>query len=129
MTVPGRPAYGALVDEVVVAGWGVGGGRVRGPVRVVHDVDGFDTVRRGDVLVCRTADPAWTPLFRVVSAVVTERGGLWCHAAIVAREVGIPAVVGAAGAVSLLRDGTAVTVDGDAGVVVAPPTQAGDGTS
>ena len=117
MTAPGGPAYGAHVDGLLVTGRGAGGGRARGPGRVVHDVDGFAAVRPGDVLVCRTSDPAWTPLFRLVAAVVTERGGVLCHAAIVAREVGIPAVVGAAGAVSLLVDGSMVTVDGDTGRV------------
>ena len=93
-------------------------GVAAGPVRVVRDVDGFSAVRRGDVLVCRTTDPAWTPLFGVVAAVVTETGGMLSHASIVAREVGIPAVVGVAGALDALVDGTHVTVDGDHGLVI-----------
>ncbi|WP_377641356.1 PEP/pyruvate-binding domain-containing protein [Oryzobacter terrae] len=101
----------------VVTGTGSSGGVATGPVRVVRDVDGFSAVRRGDVLVCRTTDPAWTPLFRVVAAVVTETGGLLSHASIVAREVGIPAVVGATGALEVLVDGALATVDGDRGVV------------
>ncbi len=92
-------------------------GVATGPVRVVRDVDGFAAVQRGDVLVCRTTDPAWTPLFGIVAAVVTETGGMLSHASIVAREVGIPAVVGAAGALDALADGTLVTVDGDRGLV------------
>jgi pyruvate,water dikinase len=74
-------------------------------------------MRRGDVLVCRTTDPAWTPLFRLAAAVVTEIGGVLSHAAIVAREFGIPAVVGAGDAMSALTDGASVTVDGTAGTV------------
>lgn len=101
----------------LVTGRGAAAGRASGPVRVVLDVDGFGSVRRGDVLVCPTTDPAWTPLFHVVAAVVTERGGVMSHAAIVAREVGLPAVVGAAGATTLLTDDTLVTVDGTTGRV------------
>ena len=92
-------------------------GVATGPVRVVRDVDGFSEVQRGDVLLCRSTDPAWTPLFGIVSAVVTETGGMLSHASIVAREVGIPAVVGAAGALDAFADGTLVTVDGDRGLV------------
>jgi pyruvate,water dikinase len=92
-------------------------GRARGPARLVRSVDEFARLRRGDVLVCRSTDPAWTPLFRVAAAVVTETGGVLSHAAIVAREFGIPAVVGAGGAMTTLADGTAVIVDGIAGTV------------
>ncbi|ETK33707.1 PEP/pyruvate-binding domain-containing protein [Microbispora sp. ATCC PTA-5024] len=92
-------------------------GRARGPARVVRSVDEFARVRRGDVLVCRTTDPAWTPLFRLAAGVVTESGGVLSHAAIVAREFGIPAVVGAHEAMSSVTDGAPVTVDGTAGTV------------
>ncbi|MEV0460728.1 PEP-utilizing enzyme [Catellatospora methionotrophica] len=92
-------------------------GQARGPVRLVRTVDDFARMRPGDVLVCRTTDPAWTPLFRLAAAVVTETGGLLSHASIVAREYRIPAVVGATGALSLLGDGTTVIVDGTLGTV------------
>jgi pyruvate, water dikinase len=92
-------------------------GRARGPARLLRSVDEFPRFRRGDVLVCRTTDPAWTPLFRLAAAVVTETGGVLSHAAIVAREFGIPAVVGAGDAMSSLTDGAPVTVDGTAGTV------------
>jgi pyruvate, water dikinase len=92
-------------------------GRATGMARLVHDVDDFAKVRRGDVLICRTTDPAWTPLFTVVAAVVTETGGLLSHAAIVAREMGIPAVVGAAGALAVVPRGRPVVVDGARGTV------------
>jgi pyruvate,water dikinase len=96
-------------------------GRARGPARLVRSVDDFSRVRRGDVLVCRTTDPAWTPLFRLAAGVVTETGGILCHAAIVAREYRIPAVVGATGAMTRLPDGEHVTVDGTRGTVAALP--------
>ncbi|MEU4335425.1 PEP/pyruvate-binding domain-containing protein [Micromonospora lupini] len=88
-----------------------------GPARVVRGPADFARVRPGDVLVCRTTDPAWTPLFGVVAAVVTEIGGLLSHAAIVAREQGIPAVLAISGATTALRDGTLLRVDGSAGTV------------
>ncbi|GAA2184721.1 PEP/pyruvate-binding domain-containing protein [Micromonospora lupini] len=88
-----------------------------GPARVVRGPADFARVRPGDVLVCRTTDPSWTPLFGVVAAVVTEIGGLLSHAAIVAREQGIPAVLAIPGATTALRDGTLLRVDGSAGTV------------
>jgi pyruvate,water dikinase len=71
----------------------------------------------GDVIVMELADPGWTPLFPRAAAVVMEVGGLMCHAAVVARELGIPAVFGVDGATQLLREGQVVIVDGNAGVV------------
>ncbi|MDI1460625.1 PEP/pyruvate-binding domain-containing protein [Catellatospora sp. KI3] len=97
-------------------------GRALGPVRIIRSVDDFARMRPGDVLVCRTTDPAWTPLFRLACAVVTETGGVLSHAAIVAREFGIPAVV-AAEATTALTDGAPVTVDGTAGTVTEGPTR------
>ncbi len=116
---PVQPGAPALPDATPtpVAGVASSPGQVRGPVRLVRSVDEFSRVRPGDVLVCRTTDPAWTPLFRVAAAVVTETGGLLSHAAIVAREYRIPAVVGATGALSRLPDGAYVAVDGTAGTV------------
>jgi pyruvate, water dikinase len=104
-------------SDLLVSGTPSSPGRASGPARLVHDVDDFAQVRRGDVLVCRTTDPAWTPLFSVVAAVVTETGGLLSHAAIVAREMGIPAVVGAAGALAVVPRGRPVVVDGARGTV------------
>ncbi|GAB2482232.1 hypothetical protein GCM10027063_25420 [Promicromonospora xylanilytica] len=92
-------------------------GRASGPARVVHGPDDFARVLPGDVLVCRFTEPAWTALFGVVAAVVTETGGVLSHAAIVAREHGIPAVLAVRGAMTTLRDGEPLTVDGDAGMV------------
>ncbi len=83
---------------VLLRGTPASRGRARGVARVVTDPAGAGGLRPGEVLVCRTTDPSWTPLLSVASAVVTETGGVLAHAAIVARERGIPAVVGVAGA-------------------------------
>lgn len=117
---PGSPAA-RPASIVLVSGVGCSPGRVNGVARVVHGLDEFTRVRPGDVLVCRTTDPAWTPLFSVVSAVVTESGGLLSHAAIVAREAGVPAVVVAGGAMRRIVDGSHIAVDGTQGTVSARP--------
>lgn len=109
----------AVAGETILTGSPGSAGTASGPARVVIGPDGFPRVRSGDILVCRTTDPAWTPLLRVVAGVVTEVGGVLSHAAIVARERGIPAVLGAAGATTRLRDGEAIVLDGGAGTVTA----------
>lgn len=92
-------------------------GRASGPARLVLGPDDFSRVKPGDVLVATTTTPAWTPLFPSLAGIITESGGVLCHGAIVAREYGIPAVVGMANATSLIPDGSTVTVDGDTGRV------------
>ena len=89
-----------------------------GPVRIVHDIKDMDQVQPGDVLVTDMTDPNWEPVMKRASAIVTNRGGRTCHAAIIARELGIPAVVGCGDATSTLKDGMLVTVscaEGDTG--------------
>jgi pyruvate,water dikinase len=86
-------------------------------VRVIRGPAEFGKIRRGDVLVAPVTAPAWTPLFALAAAVVTETGGALSHAAIVAREYGIPAVLAVKRATSLLADGDHVVVDGNAGWV------------
>ena len=81
-----------------------------GVVRVVQSLDQMDQVQTGDVLVADMTDPDWEPVMKKASAIVTNRGGRTCHAAIIARELGIPAVVGCGDATSKLKDGQAVTV-------------------
>ena len=91
-----------------------------GPVRVVHDISDMDQVRPGDVLVTDMTDPNWEPVMKRASAIVTNRGGRTCHAAIIARELGIAAVVGCGNATELLKDGMLVTVscaEGDTGSI------------
>ena len=89
-----------------------------GPVRLVRDISQMDQVQPGDVLVTDMTDPNWEPVMKRASAIVTNRGGRTCHAAIIARELGIPAVVGCGDATHKLKDGTLVTVscaEGDTG--------------
>ncbi|PWW24161.1 phosphoenolpyruvate synthase [Geodermatophilus normandii] len=93
-----------------------------GPVRVLSDIEQMDAFTAGDVLVADMTDPDWEPIMKRASAIVTNRGGRTCHAAIIARELGIPAVVGTGTATRLLTDGDPVTVscaEGDTGVVYA----------
>jgi pyruvate,water dikinase len=118
------PAEGAPVDGAgaappgtVLRGVGASGGTATGTVRVLRSVTELSRVRPGDVLLARATDPAWTPLFPLISAVVTETGGMLSHAAIVAREVGIPAVLAVPDAMERLEEGTAVRVDGERGTL------------
>jgi pyruvate,water dikinase len=82
----------------------------------------FASLLPGDVLVCPTATPSWTILFGIAGALVTDGGGPLAHAAIVAREHGLPAVVGTVNATARLTDGQSVTVDGAAGIVTIHPS-------
>jgi pyruvate,water dikinase len=91
-----------------------------GPVRIVHSIAEMDSVQPGDVLVTDMTDPNWEPVMKRASAIVTNRGGRTCHAAIIARELGIPAVVGCGDATETLKDGALVTVacsEGDTGYI------------
>ena len=91
-----------------------------GPVRIVHSIADMDQVQAGDVLVTDMTDPNWEPVMKRAAAIVTNRGGRTCHAAIIARELGIPAVVGCGDATETLKEGSLVTVacsEGDTGFV------------
>lgn len=96
-------------------------GVATGPTCVVRGPRDFHRFRLGDILVCRTTDPAWTPLFAHAAGVVTETGGLLSHAAIVARELGIPAVLSVPDATTRFPDGTRLIVDGATGAITAKP--------
>ncbi len=98
-------------------GSGACGGTAVGPAAVVVDVTQADSLAAGTILVTRQTDPGWAAVFFLVKGLVVERGGMLSHGAIIAREYGIPAVVGVAGATQLIRDGDELRVDGDAGVV------------
>ena len=105
---------------LLAAGRAVGGAVATGAVRIVADAQGLAAFRPGEVLVAETTSPDWQPVMKTAAAIVTNRGGRTCHAAIVARELGIPAVVGAEHATERLRDGQTVTVscaEGDVGRV------------
>jgi pyruvate,water dikinase len=103
---------------VLASGRAIGQKVGTGPVRLVHNISEMDQVQPGDVLVTDMTDPNWEPVMKRASAIVTNRGGRTCHAAIIARELGIPAVVGCGDATERLKDGTLVTVscaEGDTG--------------
>lgn len=107
-----RPTEGALVS-----GTAAGRGRARGPVCVVRGPEEFGKLGAGDILVCPYTNPSWTPLFQRAAAVVVDTGGPGSHAAIVAREYGIPAIMGTGNGTAVLGDGQHVIVDGLAGAV------------
>ena len=107
-------------SKAIVAGRAVTQKIGVGPVRVVTDPNEMHTVQPGDVLVADMTDPNWEPVMKRASALVTNRGGRTCHAAIIARELGIPAIVGSVNATELLKDGDLVTVscaEGETGIV------------
>ena len=106
----------AILAQGRAIGQKIGTGRVR----LVHSIDEMDQVQAGDILVTDMTDPNWEPVMKRASAIVTNRGGRTCHAAIIARELGIAAVVGCGDATEMLKDGTLVTVscaEGDTGFI------------
>ncbi|NOH98273.1 phosphoenolpyruvate synthase [Vibrio sp. 99-70-13A1] len=106
--------------DVLVEGRAIGQRIGSGPVRLVDSLDQMSLVQEGDVLVTDMTDPDWEPVMKKASAIVTNRGGRTCHAAIIARELGIPAIVGCGTATSSLEDGQTVTVscsEGETGYV------------
>lgn len=125
-----RRAAGSPADLAgpELAGIAVSGGRAAGPARVIADPADPRGLAPGEVLVCAITDPAWTPLFLMAAAVVCESGALQSHAAIVARELGIPAVLSVPG-ITAVADGAWLEVDGDTGsvrvgsAVVLPPSE------
>ena len=92
-------------------------GTVQGTAKVLNSVEEADKLAPGDILVAATTTPPWTPLFANIAGVVTDAGGILSHPAVVAREYGIPAVVGTAQSTSMIQDGQTIEVDGNAGVV------------
>lgn len=113
---PPSPAL-TPASAAVLSGTPGSRGTATGTARIVRGPGDFGRVRPGDILVCPCTDPAWTPLLRLAAGVVTELGGVLSHAAIVAREQRIPAVLAVTDATTRLVDGTLVTVDGAAGTV------------
>ena len=105
------------VPADAIVGQPASAGRASGPVRLITDPDQFDTFQPGEILLARATAPAWTPLFARAAAVVTDGGAITAHASIVAREYGIPAVVGTGDATHRLVTGQWVTVDGSTGIV------------
>jgi pyruvate, water dikinase len=117
-----RMAETAVKKQVLASGRAIGQKIGQGPVRIIKHASEMDLVKPGDVLVADMTDPDWEPVMKRASAIVTNRGGRTCHAAIIARELGVPAVVGCADATAVLKDGDLVTVscaEGDTGHIYA----------
>lgn len=104
-------------DDGVLRGTGASAGVARGPARVVLGPADFDRVQSGDIIVAPSSNPSWVPLFTIAAGLVTNTGGVLCHAAVVAREFGLPAVVGVAGATTSIADGRPLEIDGVQGIV------------
>lgn len=107
-------------SEIVCEGRAIGGRIGSGRARVINDISQMDLVQAGDVLVTDMTDPDWEPVMKRAAAIVTNRGGRTCHAAIIARELGIPAVVGCGNATEVLKEGDPLTVscaEGDTGYI------------
>jgi pyruvate,water dikinase len=111
----GGPAVALDAEPGAIQGVGASSGRVLGVVRVAHTFDEAQALERGEVLVCPATDANWAPLFGVAGALVTDTGGSLCHAAVLAREYHLPAVVGTHTATSQLQTGRRVEVDGLSG--------------
>jgi len=108
----GRPVSESLYQGIACAS-----GEASGPTRIIHDIDEAKKIRKGDILVTRFTDPGWTPLFSLISGVITETGGILSHAAVIAREYGIPAVLAVTDATNRLKENQIVIVDGNKGEV------------
>ncbi len=119
----GVPSPAPEAGRVLVQGLAASAGRATGAVRILETAAQGDELIDGEVLVAHMTSPDWVPVMRRASALVTDGGGVTCHAAIVSRELGVPCVVGAREATTILRTGEVVTVDGEKGVVTAgaPP--------
>jgi pyruvate,water dikinase len=104
-------------DGEIITGIGGSPGVVEGVAKVVSSIDEFDQVKKGDILVCQMTNPAWTPLFAMIRAIVTDAGGTVSHPAVMAREFGIPAVIGCSVGTTRIKSGDRLRVDGSSGVV------------
>jgi pyruvate,water dikinase len=114
--VNGQPEFDAPEGGTLLRGTGTSPGLVSGRAVLLGN-PAAARLRKGDIVVARHTDPGWTPLFSLIGGIVTEQGGLLNHCSIVARELGIPAVVGVDRATRLIPEGARVTVDGGAGIV------------
>jgi pyruvate,water dikinase len=121
VTTLGLPKEAEAVEEFegvqILSGIPASPGTATGTVKITHHGSEIDKVRDGDVLVAEMTTPAFVPAMKRAVAIVTDRGGITCHAAIVSREMGVPCVVGAVEATSVLKDGQLITVDGSQGKV------------
>jgi len=106
-----------LADETTLSGIGACGGQVTAPAAILRDISECRKLNEGDVLVTRQTDPGWGPVFFLIKGLVMERGGMLSHGAILAREYGIPTVVGVPNATKQISKGQMITVNGDRGIV------------
>ncbi|WP_433012732.1 PEP/pyruvate-binding domain-containing protein [Kribbella sp. CA-294648] len=116
-TPPPAPSEAPVASPTVLTGTPASHGLVAGTARIVRGPADFLRVRPGDILVCPYTDPAWTPLLRIAAGVLTETGGVLSHAAIVARELRIPAILGIPDATTRIHDGATITINGTTGTV------------
>ena len=107
----------AVQNENEIIGYAASSGTVEGTARVLRTINDFGSINEGDILVCPITHPSWSPLFSKISAAVSDIGGTMSHMAIVAREYGMPAVVGTGSATKRIKDGQRIRVDGDSGTV------------
>jgi pyruvate,water dikinase len=123
--IPDKPPSGDRFDGPRIAsgasdtltGKGASAGVVRGPARVTLSQDDFGRIQPGDIIVCPSSNPSWVPVFTIAGGLVTNTGGVLSHAAVVAREFGLPAVVGTGDATTRIADGRMLEIDGTAGTV------------
>jgi pyruvate,water dikinase len=115
--VGGQAVSAAPGGAALLRGLGAAPGVVSGPARILASLADGDSLSPGDVLVAHMTAPDWVPLMRRAAAVVTDSGGMTCHAAIVSRELGMPCVVGTSSATTHLHDDEAITVDTAEGVI------------
>ncbi|GAB3615555.1 hypothetical protein GCM10027416_01120 [Okibacterium endophyticum] len=116
-SLPPSSSFEPITPGTMLTGTPGSHGVVTAQARIVRGLSDFGHVHPGEILVCPYTDPAWTPLFTIAAGVIAETGGALSHAAIVAREYGIPAVLGVAGAMQRIHDGDRITLDGAAGTV------------
>ncbi|NVO66532.1 phosphoenolpyruvate synthase [Methanofollis tationis] len=117
MSTKAKGAGSQSTGAVLLEGNGASPGVASGPVIIVHDIKDLGKVKEGDILVTKMTNPDMVPAMRKVAGIVTDEGGMTCHAAIVSRELGTPAVVGTNKATKTLKDGDIITLDGEKGIV------------
>jgi pyruvate,water dikinase len=113
-------------DDVLLKGLGASPGVASGPVRIVKKLDQLDKVGEGDIIITEMTTPDMVPAMKRAAGIVTDEGGMTSHAAIVSRELGVPAVVGSGGATSNLEDGQVITIDGEKGTIQEGSTEEAD---
>ena len=117
MSTKAKGTGGQSTGAILLEGNGASPGVASGPVIIVHDIKDLGKVKEGDILVTKMTNPDMVPAMRKVAGIVTDEGGMTCHAAIVSRELGTPAVVGTKKATKILKDGDIITLDGEKGIV------------